>query len=204
GEPGRGHPDSLEGQHEAQRRAEPVSVNVRQPSATTNAASPSSEIAWPVQSSRKSRLWNACRTRAREGAAALASIGRTLSSPRDRPPSRGLREDDQPRRQGGEPRARGAARRAGGGDRRRRGRAAGEVERDRGGRGAAHRRRAAPGGGGARRGEPLEGGESVAAMAEWARTHGITLGGGSISEKREGREKLSNTSPASGPGGERA
>ena len=50
--------------------------------------------------------------------------------------------------------------------------------------------------------EPLDGGESVAAMAEWARSHGITLVGGSISEKREGREKLSNTSLAFGPDGE--
>src|SRR3954466_4244763 len=40
--------------------------------------------------------------------------------------------------------------------------------------------------------EPLEGGESVEAMAGWARTLGITLVGGSISEQREGREKLSN------------
>jgi predicted amidohydrolase len=50
--------------------------------------------------------------------------------------------------------------------------------------------------------ETLEGGESVAAMAEWARRHGITLVGGSISERREGREKLSNTSLAFGPDGE--
>jgi deaminated glutathione amidase len=42
--------------------------------------------------------------------------------------------------------------------------------------------------------EPLDGGESVAAMSEWARRHGITLVGGSIAERREGREKLSNTS----------
>jgi predicted amidohydrolase len=42
--------------------------------------------------------------------------------------------------------------------------------------------------------EPLEGGESVAAMAGWARTLGITLVGGSITERREGREKCSNTS----------
>src|SRR5438067_10650203 len=42
--------------------------------------------------------------------------------------------------------------------------------------------------------EPLEGGESVAAMTGWARRHGITLVGGSITERREGREKLSNTS----------
>src|SRR3989440_1464016 len=42
--------------------------------------------------------------------------------------------------------------------------------------------------------EPLDGGESVAAMSRWAHTHGITLVGGSIAERREGREKLSNTS----------
>jgi predicted amidohydrolase len=42
--------------------------------------------------------------------------------------------------------------------------------------------------------EPLEGGESVAAMSDWARRYGITLVGGSIAERREGREKLSNTS----------
>jgi predicted amidohydrolase len=42
--------------------------------------------------------------------------------------------------------------------------------------------------------EPLDGGESVEAMAGWARSHGITLVGGSITERREGREKLSNTS----------
>ena len=37
-------------------------------------------------------------------------------------------------------------------------------------------------------------GESVAAMSAWARTHGITLVGGSIVELREGRDKRSNTS----------
>jgi deaminated glutathione amidase len=42
--------------------------------------------------------------------------------------------------------------------------------------------------------EPLDGGESVTAMADWSRRHGITLVGGSITERREGREKLSNTS----------
>ena len=50
--------------------------------------------------------------------------------------------------------------------------------------------------------EPLEGGETVEAMAGWARGHGITLVGGSISELREGHEKLSNTSIAFGPDGE--
>ena len=42
--------------------------------------------------------------------------------------------------------------------------------------------------------EPLDGGESTEAMRGWARRHGITLVGGSISERREGRDKLSNTS----------
>ena len=42
--------------------------------------------------------------------------------------------------------------------------------------------------------ETLEGGESVEAMARWARDHGVTLVGGSITERREGRDKLSNTS----------
>src|SRR5918992_1675762 len=44
-----------------------------------------------------------------------------------------------------------------------------------------------------RHAEELEGGESVGAMSEWARRHGITLVGGSITERRQGREKLSNT-----------
>jgi deaminated glutathione amidase len=50
--------------------------------------------------------------------------------------------------------------------------------------------------------EPLEGGESVAAMSGWARSHGITLVGGSITERREGREKLSNTSIVFDPEGQ--
>src|SRR5215207_4273493 len=49
--------------------------------------------------------------------------------------------------------------------------------------------------------EPLEGGESAEAMAGWARQHGITLVGGSITESREGREKLSNTCPVFDPSG---
>jgi deaminated glutathione amidase len=49
--------------------------------------------------------------------------------------------------------------------------------------------------------ETLETGESVAAMADWARTHGISLVGGSITERREGREKLSNTSVVFDSGG---
>src|SRR3989442_1459934 len=49
--------------------------------------------------------------------------------------------------------------------------------------------------------EPIEGGESVSAMSEWARAHGITIVGGSIAEFREGREKLSNTSLVFDPEG---
>jgi predicted amidohydrolase len=49
--------------------------------------------------------------------------------------------------------------------------------------------------------EPL-GGESVSALADWARRHGVTLVGGSITETREGREKLSNTSVVLDPEGE--
>jgi predicted amidohydrolase len=41
--------------------------------------------------------------------------------------------------------------------------------------------------------ETIEDGESVAAMRNWARAHGVTLIGGSITERREGRDKLSNT-----------
>ena len=41
--------------------------------------------------------------------------------------------------------------------------------------------------------ETIEEGESVAAMRGWAARHGITLVGGSITERREGREELSNT-----------
>ena len=50
--------------------------------------------------------------------------------------------------------------------------------------------------------EPLEGGETIAAMAGWARRHGITLVGGSITERREGREKLSNTCLVFDPSGD--
>jgi predicted amidohydrolase len=50
--------------------------------------------------------------------------------------------------------------------------------------------------------EQLEGGESVGAMSSWARTHGVTLVGGSIVELREGREKRSNTSIVFDPSGE--
>jgi predicted amidohydrolase len=41
--------------------------------------------------------------------------------------------------------------------------------------------------------EELETGESVEAMARWARSLGVSLVGGSITERRAGRDKLSNT-----------
>jgi predicted amidohydrolase len=50
--------------------------------------------------------------------------------------------------------------------------------------------------------ETIEAGESVEAMRGWAKTHGVTLVGGSITERREGREKLSNTSLVFDPEGE--
>ncbi|HET7856081.1 MAG TPA: carbon-nitrogen hydrolase family protein [Gaiellaceae bacterium] len=50
--------------------------------------------------------------------------------------------------------------------------------------------------------ESLEDGESVEAMRGWAKTHGVTLVGGSITERREGREKLSNTCCVFDPDGE--
>jgi predicted amidohydrolase len=50
--------------------------------------------------------------------------------------------------------------------------------------------------------ESLEGGESVEAMSEWSRRHGIWLVGGSITERREGRDKLSNTCVVFDPEGE--
>src|SRR5436190_17010917 len=50
--------------------------------------------------------------------------------------------------------------------------------------------------------ESVDAGESVDAMREWARGYGITLVGGSITERREGREKLSNTSLVFDPSGE--
>lgn len=50
--------------------------------------------------------------------------------------------------------------------------------------------------------EPLEGGESVEAMRSWARSHGIVLVGGSIAERRPGRDRLSNTCLVVDSGGE--
>ncbi len=50
--------------------------------------------------------------------------------------------------------------------------------------------------------EPLNGGESFEAMASWSRRHGLTLVGGSVTEHREGRDKLSNTCPVYDPAGD--
>jgi predicted amidohydrolase len=50
--------------------------------------------------------------------------------------------------------------------------------------------------------ESIDDGETVEAMSGWARAHGITIVGGSIVERREGREKLSNTCVVFDPEGE--
>jgi deaminated glutathione amidase len=50
--------------------------------------------------------------------------------------------------------------------------------------------------------ESLDDGEATLAMREWAKRHGITLHGGSIVERRDGCEKLSNTSVVIDPEGE--
>ena len=50
--------------------------------------------------------------------------------------------------------------------------------------------------------ETIEDGESVEAMRGWAKRLGVSLVGGSITERREGRQKLSNTSLVFDPDGE--
>jgi predicted amidohydrolase len=50
--------------------------------------------------------------------------------------------------------------------------------------------------------EPVESGETFEAMSGWARQLGITLVGGSVTESRQGREKLSNTCAVFDPDGE--
>ncbi|MBA3366560.1 MAG: carbon-nitrogen hydrolase family protein [Actinobacteria bacterium] len=52
--------------------------------------------------------------------------------------------------------------------------------------------------------EPLDGGESVDAMSRWAQRHGVSLVGGSITERRDGRDKLSNTCLVFDPDGNRS
>src|SRR5262245_65436836 len=52
--------------------------------------------------------------------------------------------------------------------------------------------------------ETIEDGESVRAMRSWARAHGVTLIGGSSTERGAGREKLSDTSLVFDAAGERA
>jgi predicted amidohydrolase len=52
--------------------------------------------------------------------------------------------------------------------------------------------------------EPLAGGESVELMADWARRHDAWIVGGSITEHRDGRERLSNTCCVFAPDGELA
>jgi predicted amidohydrolase len=50
--------------------------------------------------------------------------------------------------------------------------------------------------------ESIDDGEATLAMRSWAKTHGITLHGGSIVERRDGRDKLSNTTVVIDPEGE--
>jgi deaminated glutathione amidase len=50
--------------------------------------------------------------------------------------------------------------------------------------------------------ESLDDGDATLAMRGWAKTHGITLHGGSLVERREGRDKLSNTTVVIDPEGE--
>jgi predicted amidohydrolase len=49
--------------------------------------------------------------------------------------------------------------------------------------------------------EPLDDGETVATMRDWARRHGLWLVGGSITERRDGRERFSNTCCVFAPDG---
>jgi deaminated glutathione amidase len=50
--------------------------------------------------------------------------------------------------------------------------------------------------------EPLDGGESVEAMRSWARTHGVAIVGGSITERRDGYDKCFNTCVVVDPDGQ--
>jgi deaminated glutathione amidase len=50
--------------------------------------------------------------------------------------------------------------------------------------------------------EPLDSGESVAAMSAWAARHGVAIVGGSITERRDGYEKCFNTCVVVDPDGE--
>jgi len=50
--------------------------------------------------------------------------------------------------------------------------------------------------------ESIDDGETVEAMSGWAKAHGITLVGGSIVERRDSRDKLSNTCVVFDPQGE--
>lgn len=52
--------------------------------------------------------------------------------------------------------------------------------------------------------ESVDGGESVDAMSRWARGHAVTLVGGSITERRDGHDKLSNTCLVFDPDGIRS
>ena len=173
-------------------RAEPVSVNVRQPSATTNAASPSSETAWPIQSSRKSRLAEGLEHAGarRNGGGCLHASKAILRAVTDLLRVACVQMTSGPDKAANlETAERLVARAAAtGADLVV---AAGEVERDR------RRPRSCT--------RPPSRSRAASRSRRWPTgrgAHGITLVGGSITEQREGREKLSNTSLVFDPDGE--
>ena len=165
-------------------------MNVFQPSAVRNAASPISDTIWPLQSSRKSRCPSASNARVRAAGCEIASTPERYPQPvpdRIRVACVQLtsRADKAHNLETAERLVARAA--AAGAD-------VVVLPEKWNGIGHAEELRALA--------EPLEGGESVEAMARWSREHGITLVGGSITERREGRERLSNTSLVFDPDGE--
>ena len=159
---------------------DPVSSKLFQPSATRKAPSPTSEIVWPLQSSRKSllrRAWSACAPWSVRG-----GFQRRAILPPDVGHASGrLRPAHEPGRQGGEHRkaeqlvARAAATSADVVVLPEKWNAIGNPRCCTAGRDA--------------RGRRVDSGDG-----RMGGTHGITLVGGSITERREGRDKLSNTS----------
>ena len=168
---------------------EPAIVKVFQPSAVRNAASPISEIAWPVKSRRKSLCRNASKTRSRRPSTASTRCNAILSAVSDRLRVACVQMTSRADKASNLEQAERLVARAA---------AAGAdlvvLPEKWNAIGDAETYHAAA--------EPLDGGESVEAMSSWARGHGISLVGGSITERREGREKLSNTCLVFDPSGE--
>src|SRR5262245_14475497 len=164
---------------------DPVSCTVFQPSATTKAPFPIRDSVWPIQSSRKSRLrsaWSA-RSRPSTGGARAVSTGRRqgiLAEMADRLRVACIQLTSRDDKAANLETAERLVARA----------AASGVDlvvlpEKWNGIGNAEALHALA--------EPVEGGESVEAMSGWARRHGVALVGGSITERRDGRDKLSNT-----------